>query len=155
MAVDPDKKGCRTTACKKFFTRAMKDLCARAGIRYMSPHKGRYGYIHKWMETVETMEERQAVANNSLHTLAVLENVYSRMSGTKTKSVMRRLAIKQNSEISEKRRINKEIFMSNCSKWDYLEIDQNSCWINKRNSKLFIKNIFIYICDFTRKIEYQ
>lgn len=129
-------------------------MCKSGNKIYVSAQRT-LGYIHKWMEKVETMEEWQAVANNSLHTLAVLENVYSRMSGTEAKSVMRRLAIKQNSEISEKRRINKEIFMSNCSKWDYLEIDQNSCWINKRNSKLFIKNIFIYICDFTRKIEYQ
>ena len=54
------------------------------------------------METVETREKRQAYADNSLHTLAVLENIYSRMSGTEAKSVMRRLGVKQNSEIIEK-----------------------------------------------------
>ena len=64
----------------------------------MSPHKGRYGNIHKWMETIETMEERQALANNSLHTLAVLENTYARMSGTEAKSVMRKLATKSGGE---------------------------------------------------------
>ena len=52
-------------------------------------------HIHKWMETVETMEERQALAKNSLHTLAVLENTYARMSGTEAKSVMRKLANKK------------------------------------------------------------
>ena len=57
--------------------------------------KGRYGNIHKWMETVETMEERQALAKNSLHTLAVLKNTYARMSGSEAKSVMRKLANKK------------------------------------------------------------
>ena len=82
----------------KNFTRIMKALCIRAGIKYLSPHKGRYGNIHKWMETIETMEERQALANNSLHTLAVLENTYARMSGTEAKSVMRKLATKSGGE---------------------------------------------------------
>lgn len=50
------------------------------------------------METIETMEERQALANNSLHTLAVLENTYARMSGTEAKSVMRKLASKNSGE---------------------------------------------------------
>ena len=45
--------------------------------------------IHKWMETSETTEERQALVNNSLHTLAVLENTYARLSGIEAKSVMR------------------------------------------------------------------
>ncbi len=85
----------------KNFRRIMKELCTRAGIKYMSPHKGRYGNIHKWMETVETMEERQALANNSLHTLAVLENTYARMSGTEAKSVMRKLANKKSDESVE------------------------------------------------------
>ena len=76
----------------------MKALCIRAGIKYLSPHKGRYGNIHKWMETMETMEERQVLANNSLHTLAVLENTYARMSGTEAKSVMRKLASKKSGE---------------------------------------------------------
>lgn len=53
------------------------------------------------METVETMEERQALANNSLHTLAVLENTYARMSGTDAKSVMRKLANKKGGESVE------------------------------------------------------
>ena len=57
--------------------------------------KGRYGNIHKWMETVETTEERQALAKNSLHTLAVLKNTYARMSGSEAKSVMRKLANKK------------------------------------------------------------
>ncbi len=53
------------------------------------------------METVETMEERLALANNSLHTLAVLENTYARMSGTEAKSVMRKLANKKSGESVE------------------------------------------------------
>ena len=47
------------------------------------------------------MEERQALANNSLHTLAVLENTYARMSGTEAKSVMRKLANKKSGESGE------------------------------------------------------
>ena len=47
------------------------------------------------------MEERQALANNSLHTLAVLENTYARMSGTEAKSVMRKLANKKNGDCDE------------------------------------------------------
>ena len=50
------------------------------------------------METIETMEEHQALADNSLHTLAVLENTYARMSGTEAKSVMRKLASKNGGE---------------------------------------------------------
>ncbi len=94
---DP-KTYCEARSNYKNFSRIMKALCNRAGIKYMSPHKGRYGNIHKWMETVETMEERQALAKNSLHTLAVLENTYARMSGTEAKSVMRKLANKRSSD---------------------------------------------------------
>lgn len=76
-------------------TRSMEDLCKRAGIPYKSPHKGRYGNIHKWMETVTTMEEKQALAENSLHTLPVLEKIYSRMPSCESNAVMQRLRSKQ------------------------------------------------------------
>ena len=76
------------------------------------------------METVETMEERQALANNSLHTLAVLENIYSRMSGTEAKSVMRKLATKQNSEITEKQETEKP--KSPLQKQDSVNLDKQS-----------------------------
>ena len=79
----------------KNFTMAMKDICKRAGVKYRSPHKGRYGNIHKWMENITTMEERQALAENSLHTLPVLERTYTRMTNSEANSVMKRIASKE------------------------------------------------------------
>ena len=86
----------------KNFTTAMKDICKRAGVTYKSPHKGRYGNIHKWMENITTMEERQALAENSLHTLPVLERTYSRMSNSEANSVMRRIAAKEKKNVLPK-----------------------------------------------------
>ena len=80
----------------------MKDICKRAGVTYKSPHKGRYGNIHKWMENITTMEERQALAENSLHTLPVLERTYSRMSNSEANSVMRRIAAKEKKNVLPK-----------------------------------------------------
>ena len=48
------------------------------------------------------MEERQALAENSLHTLPVLERTYSRMSNSEANSVMRRIASKEKKNVLPK-----------------------------------------------------
>ena len=79
----------------KSLMRSWKKICQRAGIRYLSPHKERYGNIHEWMPFATTLEQIQALADNNGHSVHTLQRTYSRLEQNQSVSVMNKMIEKK------------------------------------------------------------
>ena len=73
----------------KNFCKDLKEICAKAGVEYKSPHKARYGHIHLCMSKAKTAEERKAVSMNVMHgSTAITDEVYMRMNSDQVSEIL-------------------------------------------------------------------
>ena len=65
---------------KRNFARALKALCDRAGVRYVSPHKLRHGHAVYALKLCRTVAELKAVSQNLMHSsLAITDGIYGNL----------------------------------------------------------------------------
>lgn len=67
----------------------IKDLCRRAGIKYLSPHKLRHGHVVYGLKKAKDIEEMKAVSQNVMHSsLQITDAIYGQFSSGDVKRVI-------------------------------------------------------------------
>jgi len=67
----------------------IRQICARAGVEYKSPHKFRYGHIVYARSLARTVEEAKAVSQNVLHsTMITTDKIYANLTTNQVQNVI-------------------------------------------------------------------
>lgn len=76
-------------------TRGLVQLCAAAGVKYLSPHKLRHGFAVYGVRNAQNMAELKAVSQNLMHSsLAITDGLYGNLAGDDVKSAISSLGRK-------------------------------------------------------------
>lgn len=75
-------KNTSTEGRRAILVKGMEKLCARAGVRYLSPHKLRHGCAVFSIKSVNNMAGLKAISQNMMHSsVSITDGIYGNMAG--------------------------------------------------------------------------
>ncbi len=82
------------------FRHRLQQLCERAGVTYLSPHRLRHGHIHWAQEQCTTAAEYKAVSQNVMHaSMEITDQRYGRLTETELRTTLQGLGGKNRGAI--------------------------------------------------------